>query len=437
MINAFKEIRLTNTDLQASNNRLIVNFNQTGAFLSDINSISGVLANRINLVASSAGGVTSLNGISGVLTLSPRGNISITTGAGNIYISGDTGAYSNFASVSNLETTGTSLQNQVTSIKNGTGVFLQSSNLNGLISTGSANLTYLTTGASGQFYPVSNPNQFIRSGDVNTDLNGLMSTGSANLTYATIANLNTTGSNSLNSLITLSGLIGGLSGQLNATGALLGNYYLNSNPSGYITGFNSGIYLTTGQTGQFYSVSNPNSFATSGNLNSLSGQFNITGFNLQSAINTLSGNLTNSGALFAGLSGQLNLTGSNLNNLINGLSGQLNISGSNLYLKSNPNQYVQSGNLTGYATTTNFNTFSGNQQSFITGISPTGLDTYYINYPLNFTSIPRVQTTVEVTGTIMYLNNIQNRSISGFTSIFSDIIQESGCLLHVYASINN
>ena len=39
-------------------------------------------------------------------------------------------------------------------------------NVNGLISTGSADLRYLATGASGQFYQKSNPNNFSSSGNV-------------------------------------------------------------------------------------------------------------------------------------------------------------------------------------------------------------------------------------------------------------------------------
>ncbi len=150
----------------------------------------------------------------------------------------------NFSSSGNVENTGTALQNQVNSIKNGTGVFLQNSNLNGLISTGSADLRYLFTGSSGAFYASSNPNNFIKSGDVDTKLIGLISTGQGDLRY----------------------LQTGVSGE----------FYKTSNPAGYITTTNlNGListgsadlrYLPSGASGQFYLKSNPNNWSHSGNV---------------------------------------------------------------------------------------------------------------------------------------------------------------------------
>ena len=41
-----------------------------------------------------------------------------------------------------------------------------------------------------------------------------------------------------------------------------GNYYLDSNPSGFITGVNLSSYVTNSQTGEFYPASNPSGFLT-------------------------------------------------------------------------------------------------------------------------------------------------------------------------------
>jgi hypothetical protein len=90
-------------------------------------------------------------------------------------------------------------------------------------------------------------------------------------------------------------------------------------------------------------------------------------------------------------------------------------------------------NASGYAN----NTFVRlvNQQNFVTGI-PTGIDNYFISFPSgNFPAVPKIQATVEVTGNIMYMMNVSNRTVSGYTAIFSDTIQESGVSVHTFASI--
>jgi len=188
-----------------------------------VNSVSGGLSQRIDatgdyllgLISASSAGVGSLNSASGALTLNGAGNVTVTTIGQTITVSGNTGFLAGYYSVSNpehylksgeasnvnlsgystsgnVEATGTALQNQITSIKNGTGVFIQSSNLNGLISTGAADLRYLSSGASGSFYRSSNPNNFSTSGNLEStgtslqnqinnlpvyNLNGLISTG--------------------------------------------------------------------------------------------------------------------------------------------------------------------------------------------------------------------------------------------------------------------
>ena len=214
------------------------NLTLTGQVLGNsINSLSGfttgVSGFLRSLIQGSAGGVSSINGQSGAININSLGNIFITTGANTIFISGDTGIYSNFATVNSLNLTGYNLYN-------------------------------LITGSSGQ----------------------------SNLDYALKTSLTQTGATLNNKINSLSGFIQNTSGflqsnidslstNLYSTGALLYSlfltgiptgflttgsadlrYYSINNPSGFITGFESGIYISTGQTGQFYPISNPSGFVT-------------------------------------------------------------------------------------------------------------------------------------------------------------------------------
>ena len=108
------------------------------------------------------------------------------------------------------------------------------------------------------------------------------------------------------------------------------NFYPTSNPSGYITGFNSGQYITSSQTGQFYPrFSNPSGYLTgvnTGNFISTSqtGQFYpvsnpsgfITGLFVQRSItggafNTIMINWSGASTFMYNLTGNtfFNLTG--------------------------------------------------------------------------------------------------------------------------------
>lgn len=195
-----------------------------------------------------------------------------------------------------------------------------------------------------------------------------------------------------------------LSGYITTGNADLRYYPVNSNPSGYLTGFNSGQYITTGETGEFYPYSNPLSFSSSGNVQNtgqitynliigLSGQLNQTG-GLLSAVKVTGSsiipivNLTGAGDVIVSnsgqfvfisgntgylggyatvtnlastgqqswntsqnnainLSGNLQITGSNLDNKINSLSGYSN---NNFYTKNNESGFLNtlSGLSTGY-----------------------------------------------------------------------------------------
>lgn len=148
------------------------------------------------------------------------------------------------------------------------------------------------------------------------------------------------------------------------TGDADSRYYpLNTNPNGYLTGFNSGQYINTGQTGQFYPYSNPNGYIGTGAADSrystISNLTN-TGHVLDDKINSLSGYSNNSFATIT----NLQLTGANLqsqitsirngtgdfvtSSIINGYitTGQAD---TRYYSINNPNSYItNSGFITGF-----------------------------------------------------------------------------------------
>ena len=92
--------------------------------------------------------------------------------------------------------------------------------------------------------------------------------------------------------------------------------------------------------------------------------------------------------------------------------------------------------VSGVSVSTGLNNYIGNQQSFIYNVSTTGNNSYFVQFPFNFPAAPRVSLTLEITGTYVYAVAVSNRTISGFTALFSDIIQESGVSLDVFASLN-
>lgn len=158
----------------------------------------------------------------------------------NIYQNG-----SLVATDSNLSSTGSTLQGQITSLKNWTGA------------------------STGLYYPrTSNPSGYVTTGQTGT--------------FASAANLAQTGA-------TLS----------NWTGASTGLYYpRSSNPSGYVLSSQTGNFVTTSQTGLFYPASNPSGFITSAGLGGVN-SINVTG-------SIVSGNviLTGAGGTTISLNGQ-------------------------------------------------------------------------------------------------------------------------------------
>ena len=123
------------------------------------------------------------------------------------------------------------------------------------------------------FYPRNNPSGFITGVDLSS--------------YATAANLNNTGS-TLN--IKIDSVSGYLQNQINnisgggggGGSGVTGDYYPNSNPSGFITGID---------TSNFYTKDNPSGFITGVDLSSYAtiANLNLTGSTLNTKINNLSG----------------------------------------------------------------------------------------------------------------------------------------------------
>lgn len=156
----------------------------------------------------------------------------------------------------------------------------------------------------------------------------------------------------------------------------------------------------------------------SGINNTTSTNLEITGLTLDNKINSLSGSIGN-----YALASNLVSTGSALYQDIVGLSGVNNAVATNL----------QS---TGSVLSNRIALFSGNSQSFIT-LVPTGIDALFISFPQNFSIIPKVQATIETTTNIVYYMVISTRTISGYSGIFSDTIQElSGVYVNTFATVN-
>lgn len=223
------------------------------------------------------------------------------------------------------------------------------------------------------------------------------------------------------------------SGNINLTGAGNANVIVNGQTF-YISG-DTGAYVNFAQKSSLESTGQAVWTHSNNNAINLSGVLLNTGQKLWNFTTQNSGNIGTTGqtlwnlsiGIGTNLSGNLATTGSNLYTLTTGASG---------ILQSQINTDKNNLTLTGQILSNIITTFSGNQQRFTTVI-PTGIDTYFITYPVPFSSIPRIVTQIEVTGEIMYLMNVRGRTTIGYTGIFSDTIQEiSGVYITTDASIN-
>lgn len=269
------------------------NLQVTGSSLYQLT--TGVSGYLVNLITASAGGVSSLNGASGVLNINGLGNVSVTTIGQNIFVSGNTGDYALFALKTDVTQTGIQLITAINSLSGWTqsisGVLAQSIYQTGsVLSQAIANLTgqYITTGQTGQFYPKSNPQGYATSGNLantgaaltqqinylsgfTTGISGYLQTlinsadANVNAINGLTGNIFLTGTGSVfvstaaNNVIVISGQETNLSGYL-TTGQATGLFYpLSENPSGYVTG----DYYTKDQINNFFLYQNPFYFSSS------------------------------------------------------------------------------------------------------------------------------------------------------------------------------
>lgn len=165
MINAFKQIRLTNLGVSGANGRL--NVNASGlAYYSELTGTSGVL--QTNIASSGSNLQNQITSLSGTLT--------------GQYLLSST-ASSTYATISNLATTGSTLTNRIDSLSGTlTGSYLLSS---------TASSTYATISNLASTGNTLSSRISSLSGTLTGDY---LTTGNAASTYATITNLASTGS---------------------------------------------------------------------------------------------------------------------------------------------------------------------------------------------------------------------------------------------------
>ena len=174
-------------------------------------------------------------------------------------------------------------------------------------------------------------------------------------------------------------------------------------------------------------------------INNLSGAVTITGgAGVNIGVDPLTNTITISGAdsgyfqgLVDSLSGSLNQTGLHVEGKISSLSGSLNQTGLNL--TNTISSLSGSLDATGLHVYANF-VRKATQQSFTLNV-PTNVETTGILFPVAFSSTPAsVNITLEVPGDVMYMTSIKNKSSSGFTADFSDVILEEGVKINTFAS---
>jgi hypothetical protein len=264
---------------------------------------------------------------------------------------------------------------------------------------------YVLNSATGQFYPNSNPSGFITGVDLSSFATTSFVTGISGFLENQIIDLNNQTGNyytidnpsgyitglDLSNYSTIgftTGISGYLQNQIIDLNNATGDYYLASNPSGYITGVDLSSYVTgdvirPSDTGIFYTNDNPSGF--------------ITGVDLSS---------------YAEIS------------FVTGISGDLN--SSIQILESQTGDYYQNSNPSGFIT-------GVDQVSFVT-LMQTGIEETGINFPYTFAAIPRVLVDMQLVSDTGYLVGIKNVTATGYTAIFSDIIEETGLYLHTFAT---
>ena len=206
-----------------------------------------------------------------------------------------------------------------------------------------------------------------------------------------------------------------------------------------VSGGNIGVYSNTAQlslvaiTNSFYSTKLVNNY----NSDRPTQLFTVNNFEMLRGLGNGAGKMClmpNGGTMGIGTSGaaeMVHISGGNLR-----VDGNVMLTGNNSYYSGTSKLgdlfYPNNSNPSGYITT---GTLASLNKVYATGIFTTGLDTYWFNYPNNFTftTIPIVITTVQVTGFNIYQINVKSVSTTGFMGLFSSPIRESGVIINVHA----
>ena len=263
------------------------------------------------------------------------------------------------------------------------------------------------------------------------------------------------------------------------SGTLTNNYYLKSNPSGFITSENV-LYTTGNQTivgsktfaASRYVFSGANVIFTN-NTGIVSGEWQFanrptvngtgvvlsgeaatpqnlasTGANLQAQINNLD-SIYATDASVTTVANNLATTGSTLatNLASTGANLQAQINNLDSVYATDASVTTVANNLatTGTTLNTRINSLSGTltgeyvrkatQQQFIVTL-PLGVEYTGITFPVAFASTPNsVQVTFEPSTDVAYMVAVKNRTTAGFTAEFSDVLFETGNKLNVFASV--
>lgn len=249
---------------------------QTGSFADQtyVQNASGVLRTDLNatgsylygLVQASSAGVSSINSLSGSLTMTGTGNVTVISQGQTVTISGNTGAYANFV------------------FKGETGTFVTNDKTGNFVTTGQTGAlvnAFVLKSETGQFvghnetgvlvnefYPLNtNPSSYVTS----TQTGILVPTGATgafvNMFYPLVANPSNYVTSSQTGTLVPTGLTG-IFVTTGQTGLLTNTFYpLNSNPSNYVTTAQTGTLVPTGATGAFVNLfyplaSNPSNYVT-------------------------------------------------------------------------------------------------------------------------------------------------------------------------------
>jgi len=357
------------------------NLSQTGVTL--YQQTTGLSGFMITLIQAASAGVSALNGLSGVLTIAGTGSVRVFTVGSTILVSGDSDP-TFYATVPFVTGVSGDLQNQINLLATGAS----------LESTGQQLYT-LVTGLSGQaVIDYATKTQLTQTGATLGAL--IISTGNAAVAHANGIGVN-------------------LSGNLAQTGSVLDGR-INS-LSGFVGNASGGLEARITATGTA-AVNHANGVGSI-----ISGNLTQTGATLNGRITSLSGFVGNvSGGLEVRIAATGNSAIAHTNGMGTILSGNLTQTGVAL------GQQIAA--LSGYLTGTNGGVFS-----YLTGLLPTGLDSYYIWHPVVFATIPRVTVTFELSGAAngMYGVAISGRSTTGFYALLTDTVDTSGVYLDVVA----